>query len=182
MASKILSFFKSFDFISSSPQLLAGKSIRIQTYVGSLFTLLISISIMYITWYFGKDIFFKNHVRLFVRDEQDIASYKHTLDSSNFFLGYYIADPVENIIEGYDKILSIEIAEFENRREKNNTKFMNFSYIEHQPTSCSNYRNPNNYFSNSQLKSLSCFDNMNFTLGGLWEEDYSRFLSIRMKY
>ncbi len=59
---------------------------------------------------------------------------------------------------------------------------MNLTYIEHQAISCSNYENPNNYFSDTQIKALSCFDNMNFTLGGTWDEDYSRFLSIRIKY
>ena len=182
MDNLLYKFFKSLDFISPSPQLLAERSTRNKTYVGALFTILISIGVVYITWYFGNDIFYKNNVRFFVREDQDIASYQHSLNSSNFFIGYYLTDDTEIVLPDYDKVLSIEMGEFQNKRNKTSNELMDFAYIKHNATSCNNYRNPSNYFSKPQLNRLSCFENMNFTLGGLLEEDYSRFLAIRMNY
>lgn len=178
--------FKFFDFLSDGMSLLVQGSKTKRSNFGAIVSIIITLSFSYISWYFGIELIQKKKVIHYVSAEEDDISTKHYFSTSEFFFNIAVTDIWENVLNDYDKYLTVRASNYNYNRTAEKESIWNITKEEYKLITCighPTFKGSQSYFSTFNQDAMRCLEpGKKLTLGGLFNEKEVYYLRLEVTF
>ncbi len=171
---------KSFDLFRFVPSLQIKNSKSFRTFLGSVVSILVVLTILYATWHFGREIFYKQKPTLIVTNYNDANPKSLYLTPESFEIAQSLQNPDYSSYFN-ESIYTIDATQITILRKGDGSIDFITNKIDLIRCSEKNITLLADYFNLADLKNLYCIKRMNYTLEGEFGQEKWSYINMAFK-
>lgn len=175
------SVFKRLDFLSNGVQLMIDGYKHKQSNIGAAFTILLAFFSIYISIYFGKEIFERKKVNYYISSLAEDTSPKHVYSVKDFYIIFGFINVNDQIVSGMSDVISVNVSNYNYISSADQSSFWKINRTSYELGPCEK-ETTERIIKKLQTDTLTCIkQGANVTLGGLYNENEVNFLRLEIK-